>query len=284
MAQYREDFSGNSPVGPAPTGWTTRWHTSDFNVSTVADATAFGGVVMRIDSTVTNRHLITYDAVDSESPDTRDDAEILVRFKSADLNDTFAYTFAMIVRGSGTDTTETGYNSFLYDDNGEFRVGKYDNGSGSDFATNQDGAAHFDFSANLWIWGRLRINGSTLSVKWWQEEETQPNAFHRYEPPYWQYTTTNSDITAAGWIGVLHSDTGAGPFDVDYVGIGTNGDVAPYPNANLQTLRMTQQVVQVAVQMADTEVRVKQQMLQALVQNNPSAPTGAPIRNIIVGM
>ena len=285
MAQYREDFSGNSPVGPAPTGWTKRWHTSDMTVSTVADATAIGGVVMRIDVTPDSRCAITYDAVDSESPDTRADAEILFCCKSADVDASNSYTIASLLRGSGTDTTETGYRSFLYDKHGEYRPGYYNNASSTDIVTQQDAAFHFDADNNYWIWCRTRINGTKLYHKWWQSHETQMAGIHRYEPHHWQRSDTDSTISAAGWIGISLFDTAAGPWDVSYVGIGTNGDAAPYPGgADLETIRMAQQTVQVAVAMSAAEIRIKQQALHVLVQENAPAGPANPRRNIIIGM
>ena len=286
MAQYREDFSGNSPVGGAPLGWTKRWNTGNMTATTVADATAEGGVAMRIDATTDSRVAITYDAVDSESPDNRDDAEILFKFKSADVDASSSYTISPLVRGSGAGGSETGYLAFVYDNNGEFRTRKYVSGVATAIQNQQDLNAHFDFDNNAWAWCRFRMNGTNMSVKIWQDYEPGPGGQHRYEPPYWQrLNDSDSSISAAGWIGIVLFATAAGPWDIAYVGIGTNGDVAPYPGGtDLQTLRLTQQTVQAAVQMEAAEVRVKQQMLQILIQENIPPPTGVKRRPIIIGM
>ena len=288
MAQYRDDFSSvGSPVGAAPSNWTQRWDSPSFlNVSTVADSTAPGGVAMRLDNvTSSSRCLISFDDIDTESPDTRDDIEILFSFKSADVTATAGYTIGGTTRGSGTSTTETGYNWRLYQSFGEMHFTRFSAGGFSHLVTEEDLSAWFDVDANQWLWLRMRSNGSSHRIKIWQQEEPGPAAIHRYEPLYWQYDYTDATITAAGWAGIQVSNINAGPWDIGYFGCGTNGDAAPYPGgADLVTMRMSQQVVQAAVEMASAEIRVKQQACHILVQENIPPPSNAKRRPVIIGM
>ena len=284
MAQYRDDFSGNSPVGGAPTGWTKRWNTADLTATTVADANAEGGVVMRLDVTSDSRVAMTMDAPDSESPDGRANAELLVKFKSADMDALNSYTFGGILRGSGGAGSEQAYRFFIYDNNGEYRPGRYVAGASTDIATAQE-IECIDPDDDEWYWYRMRVNGTTLSYKVWQETEPTPGQISRQEPPYWQYTTTDANIAGAGWIGILLFDTLAGPWDIAYVGVGTDGDTAPYPGgSDLQTLKMTQQHVMAAVQMETSDIRVQRQLVQVLVQLNTPAATGNLRRVINIAM
>ena len=278
MAQYRDDFSGNTP--PAIAGWTARFNTGSTTFQTVSDATAEGGVVLRIGNSISQRAAWSMDAPDSESPDTRADCEILFKFKSADVININNHTMGPMLRGSGGIGTETCYHAFLYDDQGEYWLRYFNSGAATNLVSDQYMDIYNNMSNGDWYWCRARINGTTFSVKFWEEEYN--GSFRQFEPAYWQYTVTDSTISAAGWIGIVQYSSNAGPWDIAYVGIGTNGDVAPYPAAG-GTYKLTQQGLDVLVNQASADVHVTQQLVQVLVQENTPV-VSLKRRHTIIGM
>lgn len=290
MATYSDDFSGNSPVGPAPTGWTSRWVTTGVTYTTVADSDAEGGVCLRYNVTVDGRHLITFDAVDSESPDNRDDCEILVKYKTADV--TGDYMLGAVGRASGAAATETGYTLRQYGYYELIYPTRFSSGTGTNLYTSLPGGTqpsigswHYRQRNNQWCWIRARMNGSNLYMKMWAENHIDGNTGQYYwEPDDWSYQYTDgSPITAAGWIGLNIFDAGWGACDIAYFSVGTNGDAAPYPRTNSQTMYLSQQGVEVLATMANAEIACTQQTVQILVQENPPAASN-PKRNIVIGM
>ena len=291
MAQYYDDFSGNSPVGGAPVGWTERWHTSGTTFTTVADADAEGGVCMRLDVTSSQRTMWSFDAVDSESPDTRDDFEILVKYKSSDMTDS-GYKFGPCGRASGTSTSETGYVAHTYGDAMLCLSRGYNNASSFEVeGTNSNLTGHHgntstSLPSNVWYWIRFRVNGTDIKWKFWATENSFTTDQWKYEPDEWHSEKTDSTLSAAGWLGLMTFDNGAGPYDIAYFSCGTNGDIAPYPGSGtgLQTYRMTQQSVFAAVAAGDAEIRVQRQTVHVLTQLNTPVVSGAKRRLSAIAM
>lgn len=284
MTQYYEDFSGESPIGGTVSNWTPRWVTTNTTFVSAIDADAEGGVVGSLDCTTDLRHLWSYDPVDSESPDTRDDIEVLVKYKTADVF-SGSYIFGITARASGSSGAETGYNCTHYGSNANLRLLRYIAAAHTEYNIYKYGAAHFGVENNDWCFLRFRINGTTLSMKHWVEYTTVGNKQWITEPREWQFVLTDSGVSAAGWVGLFTFDKDTGPWQIAFFSVGTNGDVAPYPGgSDNQTLRITQQGINVLSTMANAETHVTQQMVQVLVQENIPAVSGAKRRSIVIGM
>ena len=214
MAIYWDDFAG-SALGEFPAGW-QQW-LSDYSAGFVVAEDVAGPAGRKITFTPANnfRRAIYHVAASADAD--RDDADIrvLIRVPSAGTN---ALISAACARGSGTTSSTISYvganasrfNSTTYHITPAKQV--------ASTTTPISAAVSGAFTTDTPFWLRARVIGSTLTV-------TVAPA----ENPTSETTigSGSTDVLTAGNIGIfvfLQSVT----TDVLAVGIGTNGDEAPY--------------------------------------------------------
>ena len=208
MAQYFTDFSEYT-TGSAPSDWTARWVTTNVTYSIVDDAGATGGKVFRAAVTAIGRIGISWNDIDSDGD--RSNAEIFTRFRTSIVR-AYSATIGPFVRGSGTGTNVTAYFLGIPDGN-KYGVNEYVSGTFASIST-----VSFTLSANTWYYSRFRVNGSDLKAKFWSGAIGD-------EPASWGIETTDTSISAAGWVGLWNLSDATHEYDV--FGVGTNGDTAP---------------------------------------------------------
>jgi hypothetical protein len=133
----------------------------------------------------------------------RDDAEILVKFRTSSLISTAYRACAVRIQG-----VNTHYNACYRSGTTGIRIRQ---------GNVEIGSITITLSASTWYWIRLRVNGSDVKVSVWADGGSESG---------WGYEGTNSVVTGVGDVGIWNHANG-GVFDVDTVGVGTNGDTAP---------------------------------------------------------
>lgn len=226
MAQYWEDWSGYT-VGDDPTvdgdaGWTTRWH-SGLTLAIVSDAGAPSGKALDVTQSSNNRSAISFDAVDSDAD--RDDIEVRMLVRAQAVTQ-FENAGGPVVRGSGTDTSETGY-------------GLPQTGGGN---TNCDASSFYYASAvSNWMdqggmpdileagedyWLVISAQGTTIdfSVRAKATPDTVIDSLNY---------TSHTGVQGVGWAGLYVFS----PYTVRVLafGVGTNGDSAPTSDPGADT-------------------------------------------------
>lgn len=206
MATYFTDFSEYT-TGPQPSDWTARYE-ADASWGVNADAGATGGKVLHYAQTGDGLNAITWDVIDSDS--NRANVEIVARFRYTEAS---TAQISLIARASGTalGSSSTQYEGGAEDGGDIYKAAKLNPGY-----TELANVAQAQ-TIDTWYWLRFRVNGTTLQVKFWVDGDS--------EPASWGIETTDSDISAAGWVGIGTYDEDS--FEVDLIGIGTNGDTAP---------------------------------------------------------
>lgn len=205
MALYQTDFSGYT-LGVQPSDWTKRWTTTDSNW------TVESGPVLRNVATEVQRHLLTWDPVDS---DPSSDYEVLARVR---VNNATNGGWKLLARASGASGSEDGYFADVF--NGStLRIGKWVAGAFSSLAS-----VSFSYSADTYYWMRFRVEGTALKVRIWTGRPED-------EPEIWDINTTDSSLTTSGWAGMFGTTSNA-DFDVnidfDYFAVATGGDSAAF--------------------------------------------------------
>jgi hypothetical protein len=194
-------FSGASLTNV--TGYTPRWVTTNV----VWNETASG--FLRHTSTAGGRTALSWDAAPVSA-----DVEILAKLRTSTA--ALAQSKARIVaRGSGSAGVESGIAVGLGDIN-NVAITQYVAGTPTNLGSGQDGAEPFNWQINTWYWIRLRLVGSSLKVKAWQDGQSEPS-------PWLRETTTS--LTSSGWVGVFAFSPGADN-DWDYLSYATGGGSA----------------------------------------------------------
>ena len=204
MAAYNEDFSGFS-TGSLPSGWTERWATAD-----PAWTAETGGDDQILKCTITTGTQVTAcsrNDVDSDAD--RDDVEVLTLFRVRAVS-TATTNGGVVARGSGGTSTKYGYSANIYDN--DLIVHKYVNNTGTTISTSAK-----SLTADTWYWLRFRVNGTSLKARIWADGGSEPGS--------WDIDTTDSDISAAGWVGARGTSPSGDP-EYDLIAIATNGDTA----------------------------------------------------------
>lgn len=235
MSTYSQDFNEYT-VSSAPSDWTDRWHTT-WTTNVISNLTdAYGDKTLELNSSADNRLFLSWDDIDSDA--NRDDCEILMRFKYV-TNPALDYGVFCYCRGSGGDTSETAYMAGLYS-TGTLYIAKYVSAASTVIDSIVYRASYFSLSAR-YVWMRFRVNGTSLKAKMWDVRQPEPNR--------WHVETTDSAISAAGWVGVGVFDA-ARTVNIDFISIGTNGDAAPWPspdaNAEISNYKMFVEVATLA--------------------------------------
>lgn len=248
MTTYSTSFDSYT-ADVQPSDWTARWVTASNTWATRSKASTEGGKVLENTGTVDGRHLLSWDAVDADA--NRADAEVLARVRSSST--TFGQ-LRLIVRGSGSAASETGYIVEIPSTAGaDMRISKWVSGAQTNLGT----AHSLTFATNAWYYVRFRANGTSLKAKVWLDGTSEPSA--------WHIDITDSSISAAGWIGVGNLES-TGTRDFDWVSIGTNGDTAPLSTSTATTIRASQ-VVTEAIHATVAQARVSQVVTEAIHAN-----------------
>lgn len=205
---YSTDFSEYS-TGAQPSDWTERWKTANCASEVVVNAGGFGGQSLSLTSSVGERQLLSWDDVDSVHAD----CDILVKFKPA--SGPYYYPLNIRTRCSGSATSETGYSLAVQtSSSGTLVISKYVSGTSTTIA-NVTG----QLSLSYYYWIRFKLSGNNLYAKIWQDGSI--------EPVDWLITTSDSAISAAGWVGVGGVGQAA---DVDYFAVGFDGESPAFPS------------------------------------------------------
>lgn len=213
MAKYFTNFADDI-IGQMPPDWTSRW--VNWEEAKVAEPEgagwATGGKVFRlVPSAGHDWKLVTWDVVNDDAG--RADAEVY--FRARVYGGTASARSAQTgFRALGDAAEGTMYR--LSGLSGLYRqIGKRVAGTWTVLASES-----FSHSEGAIIHSLTRVNGGNLMVKSWLDNDP--------EHEDWQLTTTDSDITDAGWIGLAdYSSSGSARWEVDMIGVGTGGDTAP---------------------------------------------------------
>ena len=218
MANYVTSFSEYA-IGVQPSDWTERFNDAN---STWTVTSASGVIFLRNTMTSDGLRFISWDDIDADA--NRADVEVLTKVRSSSIS---GAQFQIRVRGSGTSGSPTAYTILYNGSNGRFEMFKDVAGVGTLLTT-----ITASLSANTFYWLRYRVVGTALKFKFWIDGAAEPGT--------WNSEITDSDIAAAGWVG-LGAFTKAGNRDYDVVAVGTNGDTAALgvsPEARMTQLAM----------------------------------------------
>jgi hypothetical protein len=220
VATYFTDFSEYSD-GSLPSDWTERWDAS-------SNFTKNSSGYLQAAISSNNRDICTWNDIDSDS--NRAEVEVLVKFKTKSVT-TDTANAGVVLRASGTSTTETGY--VVHNYGNDIRVARYANATLTSLEV-----ANLSLAADTWYWLRAKASGTgatvTITYKVWADggSESSPLVSDSYDD------TATERITAAGWVGV-YAFTATGDGDWDQFGVGTNGDAAPSSGTATTTAAVT---------------------------------------------
>lgn len=205
MAKYWTDFSEYT-TGVAPSDWSE--HGSGGAGTVIASSLPAGYTGTKVLESTTLR--MKWDTVGVVSGDTH----MIARFRRTSTPNTNATRLTIF----GDETGGTNY-YFASPASTNLQIAKFVAGSSSTVGT----PASFSWAANTWYYIELKITGTTLRARVWNEGDSVPD---------WMITGTDTSLTT-GWVGIF--DTLSGTAYTDWVGVGTNGDAAPTSLADLNT-------------------------------------------------
>lgn len=243
-------------TGVAPTNFTNRYTTTNQTWTVESVSEAEDSRVFRFVHTASAIRLFSFDDVDADSE--RQDAEIVVRWR---INDADAHLgFSLWLNGSGAAGTEDGYlveYELQFGVNEQFQLKRYDAGTPTDIGST------VVFSGNrpvidAWYYARFRKNGTALQFRVWNEGSA--------EPTDWLIDQTDSDLDVDGWVGV--GVRNQDQFEIDYVGVGTNGDTAPIDASTNTIARVTHMGAKVVQQNDAGQIRLTQLAAKVIGQND----------------
>lgn len=197
---FTDDFADFS------TDWTLR-----YNTSTSGDYTLTSGNILWSLGKSNDWCNVSWNDLDSDS--NRANVELLFKFTTGSST---AYCDFAFMRGSGADEAVVQYTWRYSSAN---LIAYYCNGA--DTATSISSVSTGEtIAASTTYWARVRVNGSTIQGKLWKDGNSEPD---------WHVNTTDSTISAAGWIGLsrYHTQISLSAWTLLQIGVGTNGDTAP---------------------------------------------------------
>jgi hypothetical protein len=220
MAQYFTDFSEYA-TGIQPSDWTRR--ISELATWTVQDdATSEGGKVLRASALGSNsREGFSLDVIDTD-PD-RADAEVFFRCKwpTAPEFDCFAMFRASGASSAAANLYRVGARRTTASDNETSQIAKYVTGSFTPIIAGLSGSRLDNTYYNV----LAQVRGQLLKLKIWLATDPEPAA--------WTIEGSDTQITAAGWIGLFKFTSAACDIDVFSVGTGTDSAPRSLPVAGL---------------------------------------------------
>ena len=212
MTTYSTSF-GSDTAGSPPASWTQRWTTTGSTWTVIASTPTTQGKYLEHTRTTTAYRLLSWNDIDADA--NRDNSEIFTRWRTS--ASTSPYQVWLILRGSGSAGSETGYVFYNISET-QFRVSRLSAGTLTTIAT-----FSFETANNTFYGLRFRVNGTSIKARVWNSQ-IDP------EPSTWQVDTTEATISGVGWVGVGNwASTGTQGFDD--VAVGTNGDTAAFPVA-----------------------------------------------------
>ena len=194
----------NYATGAIPTGWTATSRPNNTTWAVAADATAADGFVLRNVTTVTERHIIRWDAI----PDTATTQEVLVRMRLGNDDDRGP---GIALRHTMTNGSETAYVAYLRSSSDQVEINAFVAG-GWQFV----GAASFVNNPGQWYWMRFRAEGTSLKVRVWADGAAEPSTR--------TFSGTNASI-ASGSAGLYVYEPNT--VDFDLISVATGGAIAP---------------------------------------------------------
>lgn len=210
MAQYWDDWS-DATLNAFPTGWTKRFADPTANQWFVREVGGVRHLEMGLTSGGSSqRQMLSMDAVDSDSA--RADFEIAFKWQCASVG-TSRPQLKGAGRASGDVTATYAYLGGFDNTGGGHRIQKYVNGT----STTVLAVAGTVTAATYYI-TRYRVAGTSLKLKTWLASGE--------EPAEWTVETTDSSLSAAGWVGLFSVNT-TYVYKIAFVGIATGGDTAP---------------------------------------------------------
>lgn len=214
MAQFWEDWSG-STVGNEPTGWTKHFVTAGtlYRVEDDTSGHAPAGRRLLIDKSATDRAAITFDAVGALEADVQ--IRILARsLYTGSITTQYAGPAARVAGAAASETVI--YGAFVNDSSVE-KIRHIEASGGTVGALNY-GAVSNSWNSSGYYWLTLTVSGgaATLTIADVASPETIIDT-----------ATSTTSVTGAGSVGIFASNTNT-LIHVLAVGVGTDGDPAPY--------------------------------------------------------
>lgn len=196
LAAQATDFEDDALASP-PAGWASQW---DANVTAVVTAQANlpegKGPLLDKTTGVGDSFFAWTDA----AADTQADCEILALIRPNADSGTTDNAIGVILRGSGDNSTKTGYRAVLNSNSAGSRdrieISKWVAGSFTFLAN-----ATFSWATGTNYWLRFRARGTSLKAKVWAEGAAEPGS--------WNVTTTDSSVSGPGKSGayVYHTSS-----------------------------------------------------------------------------
>jgi len=255
MTTYAKDFSDEGTTGIFATDFTARFAAmSEWTIEAPTDAE--DDRVFQAAASGTGLQLASWDDIDGDA--NRANSEIICRYRNSADQHTRPNLF---LRASGSGGNEAGYD-LMVDQFGQLEINRWAAGVQTELldgyvSGNQQAPRYMytmrlpywnDAVSDVWQYMRFRVNGTgatvTVQAKHWIDGINGLN-----EPPWWEIDfedTSGSRITAAGWTGVGSGTAHGGVLDIDYFGVGTNGDTALINASTNTTVRMTRLWAEIA--------------------------------------
>jgi len=274
MAQYSTDFSEYATDSvPTDQDWSNHWNEGGLTTNIIKDdifgtVQYLGGKYWHLDKASSGNHILAWDDIDSDAD--RDDVEMLLKWSMQDGDDGI-YNIGLSARASGaTSGTRTQYVLWFDGQSKYLHLRKVVNGTSTELAKSYFAGELLD---GKFGWLRFRINGSSLKGKWWTEQQPEPD---------WQLEHTNTDITAAGWVGIPIYSVDNSYIYVDYFSAGTNGDVAPWPATDSTEVRASALYTEVAYTPVLSDVRIEATYVEvAYIEGAPGGGGGGLVQPVI---
>lgn len=181
------------------------WVASTWTIET--DAEASGGKVLRVVNGSQGRRALAWASLDDAAQYA--DVEIVYKWRTS-ATDGAVRAFC---RGSGAQGSETAYYAGYQTAGNQANISKVVAGAN----TGMTFPAAPAIDTNTWYISRFRVAGSVLSFRTWAATSAEPGT--------WNGTTTDTDITDAGLVGLL--PFGVATTEFDWVGVAFGGETAP---------------------------------------------------------
>jgi len=159
-----------------PPDWTERWHV-DMATPSIQSGGLLMGQMLRLTHDASQRYELSWDA-----PGTPVDAEVLYLCEPQGDD-----SMRLLLRGSGDDTSETGYYVYGLTSTDRVYLGYYNNAAGTEITN----FVH-TLSAGQAYWIRFRVEGDQLKVKIWDKGDPEPGS--------WNLEETDGTLTSGGWV------------------------------------------------------------------------------------
>lgn len=214
--RFRTDFGGYA-IGSAPNDWTA-W-AIDGSPSIVSAAGSLSGKAFQFSNSGGDNRW-TWNKVPANKPD----VEILTRGRQMSPGDTKPIN-GLFVRGSALAGSMNGYQgqsryrtASTYDTH--VYVRRITGGATTDLSVPEGPAPVYSGSSPTpWLWMRFRIQGSTITIKLWQDGQA--------EPASWLGTTVTDSTYTSGYSGLWFAGGAPMPvIQVDYYSVALNGKTA----------------------------------------------------------